>query len=446
MPSFFAPSDSPTAMRLSRIFRRVAPIALVPATLAACGSGVSRSGFDQNVCTQEGRKPLVGVRFAQTFDYVELREVGGGSGSGTAPRITDSIGEKCKTATDASACARAYDTLDVGEGWNVPTSGDVVSRHVLVTTAGDTVAVVKSVLDLDKLVSPVESVANAALVVEERGYRFDCASDPSGRVNGANVEVVGRTGTTCGGNVYEHLLRVGKDATFSEIEKTVVEKGDSNCAIGRRPTGVVFAHGGPSRGAVADWFVRAAALEEASIVAFERLAVDLERIGAPASLVDRARVAAEDERRHTDLTKRLAARFGGVPVAPTVPAHEAKSLLALAVENAVEGCVRETFGALTAHVQSERAMDPKARAAFGVIAREETEHAALAWDLHAWFESALAPEAFAAVEEARKLAILALEGELAASPGEVVHAVLGVPEESEARSMLFGLERHLWAA
>jgi hypothetical protein len=61
------------------------------------------------------------------------------------------------------------------------------------------------------------------------------------------------------------------------------------------------------------------------------------------------------------------------------PAPPARSLEELAVENAVEGCVRETYGALTAIWQARTAKDPSVAAAVRRIARDETRHAALSW-------------------------------------------------------------------
>ena len=56
-------------------------------------------------------------------------------------------------------------------------------------------------------------------------------------------------------------------------------------------------------------------------------------------------------------------------------------------ENAREGCVRETFGALIAMHQAERAGDPIIRRAMRRIAEEETRHAELAWEVASWSAS-----------------------------------------------------------
>ncbi|MCY1008004.1 hypothetical protein OV079_21085 [Nannocystis pusilla] len=66
-----------------------------------------------------------------------------------------------------------------------------------------------------------------------------------------------------------------------------------------------------------------------------------------------------------------------------------RSLEALARENAVEGCVRETFGALVARYQASVAADEPLRRLFAAIAEDELDHAALAWDVATWLNGQL---------------------------------------------------------
>lgn len=61
-----------------------------------------------------------------------------------------------------------------------------------------------------------------------------------------------------------------------------------------------------------------------------------------------------------------------------------ETLLSIAIHNAVEGCVSETWAAMMAQIQAERAETPELRALFSTIARDEITHGQLAWDLHAW--------------------------------------------------------------
>ena len=89
-----------------------------------------------------------------------------------------------------------------------------------------------------------------------------------------------------------------------------------------------------------------AALEAASVPAFERLSAELALHGAPSALVARALEARDDERRHAALVVALARRYGAERGAVRRSALPLRSLRAVAEENGVEGCVHETFAAL----------------------------------------------------------------------------------------------------
>jgi hypothetical protein len=149
-------------------------------------------------------------------------------------------------------------------------------------------------------------------------------------------------------------------------------------------------------------------LEAASIVAFSELATQLERLVAPAELIDRCRAAAVDERRHADLLAALSRRHGGEPREPLVQPRDAPSLLALARHNAVEGCVLESFAALIACVRAATADDADLRAAYRGIAEDELRHGQLAWDIDAWVLARLHARARARVLAARSLALAEL--------------------------------------
>ena len=56
----------------------------------------------------------------------------------------------------------------------------------------------------------------------------------------------------------------------------------------------------------------------------------------------------------------------------------------IALENAVEGCVREGYAAIVAALQARRAPAPAFRTTMAAIADDEAAHAQLAWDVDAW--------------------------------------------------------------
>ena len=144
------------------------------------------------------------------------------------------------------------------------------------------------------------------------------------------------------------------------------------CAGGRCPEGLVLP---ASRGAgdvLGAWW-RHAHLEAASIDAFEILAGELGAHRAPLALIRAARAATADERRHADAIGRLAVSRGAVPPAVQVKPGPVRDIEAVARENAVEGCVRETYAALLACRQARAATDPAIRAAMDGIARDEPD-------------------------------------------------------------------------
>jgi hypothetical protein len=116
-----------------------------------------------------------------------------------------------------------------------------------------------------------------------------------------------------------------------------------DCVVdGRRPSGLAPMAPPSARDRAGAWLAKAAWLEAASIFAFVELGRELEDRGAPAALARAALAAANDEIRHTQLMTRLAQRYGAAPPEPVVQPMAARSLEAMAIENAVEGCVRET--------------------------------------------------------------------------------------------------------
>lgn len=158
-----------------------------------------------------------------------------------------------------------------------------------------------------------------------------------------------------------------------------------------------------------DYLAACAHLEAVSVQAFERLAAELAAHGAPASLVGAATEAAREEVRHTEVTAALARRFGSDVKSPSAPPRTApRSLFDVALENAVEGCVRETYGAALALVRAKRAADPDVRRALADIAREECGHADLSWQIAAWADAHLGADEREQIASAVRAAVAAL--------------------------------------
>jgi hypothetical protein len=207
--------------------------------------------------------------------------------------------------------------------------------------------------------------------------------------------------------------------------------------IGRRPVGFVSprAREREERGAAASdvgrYFARVAYLERASVTAFVDLHARLVHLGAPPRLRRAARAAAADERRHTRVATRFA-REHGARVAPPSRAQRAPlTLEALARDNAVEGCVRETFGVLIALHQAEHAASPRVARALRRIAEDEIRHAELAWSLHRWAVARLPPPAAGRVRAAQAEALAELLRPTPVAPPAVARAV-GLPPAATA--------------
>jgi hypothetical protein len=186
----------------------------------------------------------------------------------------------------------------------------------------------------------------------------------------------------------------------AELDVTYLEPID--CGAGRKPDGF---HMPRRRTGVGAWLASVATLEAASVTAFARLARALARLEAPAKLIAAAKRAIADELAHAAAIGKLARSRGARAAAPEIDREREATIEQLAVENAVEGQVGETFGALVAVCQARAAMDADVRAVFGAIAIDEARHAALAHQLAPWFERRLGWRERNAVARARQDAI-----------------------------------------
>ena len=182
------------------------------------------------------------------------------------------------------------------------------------------------------------------------------------------------------------------------------------CGVGRPPSGFVAkdVDAPTEEGA---WLAKMAQLEAASVEAFDALHDDLVAHGAPDSLLHLVRIAAADEVRHARLAREQAERRGAFVPEVDLRVPRGRSLEELAVENAREGCIEETFGAVLARIQAERATDPDLRTMLEGIAHDELGHAFLSWRIAEWLDGRIADEARDRVRQARmeKLASLRRE-------------------------------------
>ena len=242
---------------------------------------------------------------------------------------------------------------------------------------------------------------------------------------------------------------VASDTTtgkVSERSSYTLKAGDPSCVAGRRPAGLCPPALGrrQSDGPLGRHFASSTRLEAASVTAFRILRRELAAHGGPARLQRLAARSARDEIRHTRSMKRLAARYGTRTLPPSVHRRPIRTLEEIVCENAAEGCVRETFGALVAQWQARRAKDPAIARAMARLFRDEARHAALAWEIAAWALPRLEPAARQRAAAASQAAIAELRAELCTPPARELVNLAGVPTTAEALALLAELEQRLW--
>lgn len=245
---------------------------------------------------------------------------------------------------------------------------------------------------------------------------------------------------TTGCRVYSPTVDGGSadaGSTGVRLECTIATM---ECADGRRPEGLreSWAEADCPLGAQ---YARMAWLEAASVPAFLRLAEELAAHGAPEVLVQAARRSAREEVRHARAMEALARHHGAsVPEVEIAPFHP-RSLEAMLWENAREGCVRETYGAVVAGWQARAAAHEQVRRVLGRIAADELRHAELAWAVEAWADTLLSAQERQRLREVRLQALHELESQVAAEqPSELLIREAGLPSREAALQLLQGLD------
>ena len=249
---------------------------------------------------------------------------------------------------------------------------------------------------------------------------------------GLDVDAASLCATVCAGSFTVTCTQAGNAFTCKE---TVCGKARTSLRRRRRRSADPFA----------DYLRASAWLEAASIDAFYTLSDELSAHGAPRALVVAARAAARDERRHARSMAALARKFGVATRFPHEKRRAVRPLLAVAMENVVEGLVRETFGACVAAFQASMAQDARVREAMRNIATDEAKHAMLARRIARWANAQLTARERARVARARDAAVVELVKSLGAEPPADLAATLGVPTSTQALAMAHALRVSLWA-
>jgi hypothetical protein len=305
--------------------------------------------------------------------------------------------------------------------------------------------------ELREFLAPIDTVDEALLLAYAEGYNVSCQEEAAGarRTTNAYEVYATRLTATCAPMItMGYWLRVTDTGQVSEISSE--ERSRSDACVGRAPEGLVDVAslaGAAHPSSAADFLARSAYMEAASVLAFERLAAELSEHGAPAELIDAARRAAREEAEHARDVSMLARAYGAGSIPePSVLSSAVRDLEAIALENAVEGCVLETYGAMVGAFQALRAEDASVRERMQHIAEDELGHAMLSHRVHAWLMTLLAPAARERVQRAASEALQSLRARIHGMEHEpTLERRLGLPGAVQARALLGQLERDLWS-
>jgi len=139
------------------------------------------------------------------------------------------------------------------------------------------------------------------------------------------------------------------------------------------------------------------------------------------------------------MTRRIARKNGASPAPARVRRPADRSWLEFVKENAIEGCIRDTFGALVATYQAEHAADDQIKRAMGVIAQDETTLEALGWRIAQWAEEKLSAEERAEVRALQQAELRRMACSLAKEEAPI--AAAGLPGRNESLRLLSGFSK-----
>ncbi|MEN0065798.1 MAG: ferritin-like domain-containing protein [Myxococcota bacterium] len=284
-----------------------------------------------------------------------------------------------------------------------------------------------------EFLGPIDSRGEANLLAWVGGYSPTACPTKQG-AKGVWKVTVNRRVSDCPVRVDSYDLDI---TPSGELTVKAHRKGAStSICIGRLPAGLGEV---PEPGVtVGSWLARAAHLEAASVQAFDQLHAELVFHQAPKALQRAALACREDEVRHAKLMGDLARAWGATVAEPVVTATPVRTLVAIALDNAEEGCGREAWGALVGHWQSLRADDPAIRRVVRSVAQDEVRHAEFSFALDAWLRTRLTSAECARVDRTVRRSRRRLATEARLPVPEPMRRVLGLPDANEAAT--------LWAA
>ena len=350
-------------------------------------------------------------------------------------------GAPCSRASDVERCKSQVAALALSSPLTRDSDQEGTTYDVQFTR-GDEIGTVTTTADLITLLGTIDTPTEAQLVAFAKGYRFSC-EEQNARTEHGRFVFLARSGGGCS-DAEEFEVGVASDGTVTEGAHSVVDPAPGGeCTEGRRPPR--WRHGRVVSTGAGGTFSRSAHLEAASVYAFVHLARELHAHGAPRALVRASLRSAREEVRHARVVAGLARRYGSRCEWPRVSPSPIRSLIEVVTDNAREGCVRETFGAVVAGAQALSSSDGVVRRAYRGIARDEARHASLSWAIDAWAATKLGAVAARRVHEVRCDAAIALADELARSRA-LPCGVLGLPDAEGNARIHRALSQQLFSA
>lgn len=399
-----------------------------------------------------------GLRPEESYDYVAIRMRQGGEGAADSDagsdgwvipadgfRVLSETGSACATASDESCAAKIQHHQ---EPFKPVQCLQLCSEFAVVTTRGNEVSRFATMEELRALLGTIDSFDDALMLVSAAGYTLTC--NDATRTSVAEVDdgyIVYGTRMTqdCVPVVVtRYKLHVSRDGQVSVLHSEELVREEGAC-VGRKPEGLRSASVRRGNSKLGDYLAHCAHLEAASVFSFTRLIRELEAHGAPAALIARAKQARADEVRHAQTVGSLARTHGGELAPIEVDTMHVRDLAAIALENAVEGCVRETYGALVGAHQARSAEDFALRRALLDIAEDEARHASLAHAVHTWIMPKLDAKARRQVRMAQALAVAELARDVALPKDAELTRMAGLPSPEVARRLVQELTESLWA-
>jgi hypothetical protein len=405
-------------------------------------------------CGPQGESLFTDLKLGREFDFIALRHRDALNSSPPLEGESNALGTPCSGARDVPRCQEALAAAwpDASSGWLYCAGSCVVNAVVL--TSGDQVLKFDDRRGLLSLFGTIDAPVKAVLLAQAHQFAVGCNESRIAELPGGFALTFLEMATSCPATYDDVTLKIAAQGTVQVARRVPMPGLSTGVCVGRRPAGCgASARPAPGYGcptdpsaSVGQFFANVARLERSAASAFRVIAAELAALGAPLRLRRAAFRAARDEVRHGEIMARLARRHGVEPPLEQIEARSLRSLFAFALDNVIEGCVRETYGAACARYQAAVARDADVRLQLGRVAREEARHAELSWQIHEWARALLSEAQRSELASVAQSAVAELRRELAHDWGSAVRSEAGMPSPGHAEALLATLETALWSS